>query len=128
MAQFLHEVKHPKATEVSKAFHYRLPMPWRTLSNQVDCGVFTMRHMETFMGCEPGEFKSGFKNESAAQDLQLHKLRFRYMNRIMLSGHNLIQRNNHSEADEFSALSAKVRTNMLERAQDILVGRLAEFG
>ncbi|KAL4574305.1 hypothetical protein LXL04_021134 [Taraxacum kok-saghyz] len=81
----------------------------------------------TFMGCEPGEFKSGFKTESAAQDLQLQKLRFRYMNRIM-SGHNLLQRNNLSEADDFSEVSAKVRTNMLARAQDILCVRLAQFG
>uniref|UniRef100_A0A803N2J1 Ubiquitin-like protease family profile domain-containing protein n=1 Tax=Chenopodium quinoa TaxID=63459 RepID=A0A803N2J1_CHEQI len=25
-------------------------MPWRTLSNSIDCGIYTMRHMETYFG------------------------------------------------------------------------------
>ncbi|MFS7964387.1 putative papain-like cysteine peptidase superfamily [Helianthus anomalus] len=31
----------------------RKEIDWRTLQNRVDCGVFTMRHMETYKGKSP---------------------------------------------------------------------------
>ncbi|MFS7919188.1 hypothetical protein Hanom_Chr03g00209861 [Helianthus anomalus] len=50
-------------------------MDWRTLQNRVDCGVFTMRYMETYKGKSP--WNPGFVNEDkkAIQDSQLRFLR-----------------------------------------------------
>ncbi|MFS7992681.1 hypothetical protein Hanom_Chr12g01085181 [Helianthus anomalus] len=31
----------------------RQTMEWRTTSNVIDCGIFAMRHMETYMGSMP---------------------------------------------------------------------------
>nr|KAJ0214441.1 hypothetical protein LSAT_V11C400223480 [Lactuca sativa] len=47
---------------------HRLEMSWRIINNCVDCGVFTMSHMETCMGGSLKEFKARFKHKSLAQD------------------------------------------------------------
>ncbi|KAJ0754724.1 putative Ulp1 protease family catalytic domain, papain-like cysteine peptidase superfamily [Helianthus annuus] len=40
-------------TKLEKAKIIRKEMDWRTLQNGCDCGVFTMRHMETYKGKSP---------------------------------------------------------------------------
>ncbi|MFS7984723.1 hypothetical protein Hanom_Chr11g00989891 [Helianthus anomalus] len=65
-------------------------MEWRKLTNGIDCGVFTMRHMETYKGKTP--WLSGFVNENEVnnrQNSQLHLLRHRYISKIILSEYNL---------------------------------------
>ncbi|MFS7963320.1 hypothetical protein Hanom_Chr08g00736701 [Helianthus anomalus] len=64
-------------------------MDWRTLQNGCGCGVFTMRHMETYKGKSP--WNSGFENEDKKkiQDSQLQFLRYRYLSKIVLSDYNL---------------------------------------
>ncbi|MFS7937883.1 putative papain-like cysteine peptidase superfamily [Helianthus anomalus] len=68
----------------------RKEMEWRTLTNGIDCGVFTMRHMEAYKGKTP--WFSGFVKEDEVnkrQNSQLHLLRHRYMSKIILSEYNL---------------------------------------
>lgn len=36
--------------QIAQTHTERLEMPWRTKSNNVDCGIFAMRHMETYCG------------------------------------------------------------------------------
>ncbi|CAI9296535.1 unnamed protein product [Lactuca saligna] len=79
IVDYLKSHNHPKAEMFSHVMPHRLEMPWRTINNNIDCGVFTMRHMETYMGGSMNEFKAGFKNESSAQDDQLVKLRTKYL-------------------------------------------------
>lgn len=52
-----------------------MQMPWRTENNVIDCGIFLMRHMETFQGQTDKEWKCGFVKESDDQDEQIHLLR-----------------------------------------------------
>nr|KAJ0216721.1 hypothetical protein LSAT_V11C300121420 [Lactuca sativa] len=56
----------------------RLEMSWRTVKNKVDCGVFAMRHMETYMGQPLSKWKPGLHKESAVQQTTLEKLRQKY--------------------------------------------------
>lgn len=66
-----------------------LQMPWRTKNNGVDCGVFAMRHMETYMGGGLKNWKSGLLNESTDQKTQLNRLRCKYVTKIIKSEVNL---------------------------------------
>ncbi|KAJ9553565.1 hypothetical protein OSB04_017610 [Centaurea solstitialis] len=57
-----------RAKKLSKAKQKREKMLWRTTGNKIDCGIFVMRHMETFMG--------GNKN-------QIENLRYKYVAKIL---------------------------------------------
>ncbi|CAI9265647.1 unnamed protein product [Lactuca saligna] len=50
--KYLKEIGHVKANEMAdkSITPVRLTMPWRIIYNKVDCGVFAMRHMESYFG------------------------------------------------------------------------------
>ncbi|GJT29491.1 ulp1 protease family, C-terminal catalytic domain-containing protein [Tanacetum coccineum] len=70
-----------------KAVCERLEMSWRTKNNITDCGVFMMRHMETYMGYAKN-WKCGFKNEGWEQQTQIYDLRKKYLSKILKSDLN----------------------------------------
>ncbi|KAK1359789.1 hypothetical protein POM88_044263 [Heracleum sosnowskyi] len=51
------------ASSLKKASPYYMVMPWQTLSNYKDCGIFLMRHLETYKG-EPKSWITDLKVES----------------------------------------------------------------
>ncbi|MFS7934813.1 hypothetical protein Hanom_Chr05g00396091 [Helianthus anomalus] len=68
----------------------RKTMEWIIVKNVVQCGVFTMRHMETYKRETPwtcGFAKEGENNNRP--DAQLRLLRNRYLSKIFLSEYNL---------------------------------------
>nr|GEV27128.1 hypothetical protein [Tanacetum cinerariifolium] len=67
-----------------------MKMSWRTTRNSIDCGVFTMLHMESYMGAE-GEWKCGLAKESKKQNEQLNSLRSKFAAKIILSEFNLLK-------------------------------------
>ncbi|KAF5767406.1 hypothetical protein HanRHA438_Chr14g0633891 [Helianthus annuus] len=92
----------------------RKEMEWRTLQNEVDCDVFTMRHMETYKGKSP--WNLGFVNEDKKdiQDSQLRFLRYRYLSKIVLSDYNLVRKGVFDAAKEFEKNSGNVVLNDLD--------------
>ncbi|MFS7902525.1 hypothetical protein Hanom_Chr01g00012311 [Helianthus anomalus] len=46
-AKYMKDKKHPSAGRNKRVNIVRLKMEWR---NRIDCGIFKMRHMETYMG------------------------------------------------------------------------------
>ncbi|GJT83702.1 ulp1 protease family, C-terminal catalytic domain-containing protein [Tanacetum coccineum] len=54
--------EHQSWKSMKKAVCERIEMSWRTENNIIDCGIFMMRHMETYMGYAKN-WKCGFKNE-----------------------------------------------------------------
>ncbi|KVI11261.1 Peptidase C48, SUMO/Sentrin/Ubl1, partial [Cynara cardunculus var. scolymus] len=50
MIRHLNAVGHPVGRELDEIGQERLRMDWQTQNNFDDCGVFPMRHMETYMG------------------------------------------------------------------------------
>ncbi|XP_019156988.1 PREDICTED: uncharacterized protein LOC109153589 [Ipomoea nil] len=73
----------------------RLQMAWRDSKNQIDCGVFMMRHTETFLGQRVLDWDCGLvKGDSTI----LHKLRMRYMRELVLCEHNVHRSTNLSRA------------------------------
>ncbi|KAJ0623782.1 putative papain-like cysteine peptidase superfamily [Helianthus annuus] len=112
-------------TNLETASIIRKEMDWRTLQNGVDCGVFTMRHMETYKGKSP--WNPGFVNEDkkTIQDSQLRFLRYRYLSKIVLSDYNLISKEVYDRAKEFAKTARPV--DVLNVLDNIIRDRLDEF-
>ena len=79
---------HPKMSPLEPEI---MKMSWQTEKNFVDCGVFAMRHMETYTGkhVSKKEWDSGLSKESPEQDKELVELRYKYLSKILLSDINL---------------------------------------
>ncbi|XP_019179566.1 PREDICTED: uncharacterized protein LOC109174778 [Ipomoea nil] len=68
----------------------RMQMPWRDSKHKEDCGVYTMRHMEVYMGEKCKDWECGLQKGDRNE---LRKLRQRYLHDILLS-----EINGHREA------------------------------
>ncbi|GKB16696.1 hypothetical protein Tco_0850619 [Tanacetum coccineum] len=62
-------------------------MKWRTTRNSTDCGVFTMFHMESYIG----DWICGLAKESKQQNEQLNSLRSKFAAKIIFSYFNLLR-------------------------------------
>nr|KAJ0193703.1 hypothetical protein LSAT_V11C800420220 [Lactuca sativa] len=118
---------HLKTEMFSHVMPHRLEMPWRTINNHIDCGVFTMRHMETYMGGSMNEFKVGFKNESPAQDDQLAKLRTKYLYKIITREYNVHKDYVLQKVDKFHKIPARQRSKLLSITKEQIHTRLDDF-
>ncbi|KAL8204344.1 hypothetical protein R6Q57_009967 [Mikania cordata] len=105
-ANYLLNKDHPNALKIYNLTPTLLDLPWKTTKNGVDCGVFSMRHMETYMGGGLKKWKTGLNPESEAQRRQLNQLRFKYLCKIHLSSINilkddvLVQARDHDSLDQ----------------------------
>ncbi|MFS7918873.1 hypothetical protein Hanom_Chr03g00206271 [Helianthus anomalus] len=85
-------------------------MEWRTLTNGIDCGVFTTRYMKTYKGKTSWLF--GFVNENEVKNRhnsQLHLLRHTYISKISLSDYNLERQRIFKETISFDKRLDKER-------------------
>ncbi|PWA59002.1 ulp1 protease family, C-terminal catalytic domain-containing protein [Artemisia annua] len=73
--EYLSNMKHPNASTMKRVWPRRLEIAWRTANNNKDCGVFVMRHMETYDGTSLASWNPGLKPEGDGQDAQLDDLR-----------------------------------------------------
>ncbi|GJU12035.1 ulp1 protease family, C-terminal catalytic domain-containing protein [Tanacetum coccineum] len=113
--QYLYHVKHPKAEAIQKAKITRMRMKWRTKHNYTDCGVFTMLHMESYLGDE-GEWKFGLAKESKQQDEQLKSLRSKFAAKIILSEFNLLRKKFMKLVHEFEQKPGEERKKTIDHA------------
>uniref|UniRef100_A0A166CRT7 Ubiquitin-like protease family profile domain-containing protein n=1 Tax=Daucus carota subsp. sativus TaxID=79200 RepID=A0A166CRT7_DAUCS len=83
--KYLHAKGHVGISgKVKKMKPTYLNMPWQTRNNSIDCGVFLMRHMESYKG-DLKSWTTGLNVEKDGQDHQLIKLRIKYNNAILSS-------------------------------------------
>lgn len=47
---YMRSKDHRRVFDIEKLEPQRLVMKWQTEDNYVDCGIFAMRHMETYFG------------------------------------------------------------------------------
>lgn len=73
----------------------RLKMPWRNTSNKVDCGVYAMRHMETYMGQRIKDWDTGFK---AKCQTKMRIYRAKYCKALLSSKFNRKKKENDAAA------------------------------
>ncbi|KAL8215373.1 hypothetical protein R6Q57_004822 [Mikania cordata] len=91
-ANYLLNKDHPNALKIyNHLTPTLLDLSWKTTKNGVDCGVLSMRHMETYMGGGLKKWKTGLNPESEAQRRQLNQLRFKYLCKILLSNVNILK-------------------------------------
>lgn len=58
----------PKEREIFNLIPVVVRMGWQTVENTVDCGIFTMRHMETYMG-NLFRWKVGLRDEKVSDQM-----------------------------------------------------------
>nr|GEX83511.1 hypothetical protein [Tanacetum cinerariifolium] len=128
--QYLYYVKCPKAKAIEKAKIKRMKISWRTTRNSTDCGVFTMLHMESYIGAE-GEWKCGRAKESKKQNEQLNSPRSKFAAKIILSEFNLLMEKFMQLVQAFEQKTEEERKKTIDDAianRDHLINDLKKCG
>ncbi|GKA57827.1 peptidase C48, SUMO/sentrin/Ubl1, partial [Tanacetum coccineum] len=76
---FLAYQNHPAQGVMGNATRMILRLGCMTKKNFIDCGVFTMRHMETYMGGGEYDDRCELRRECKARKLQLDELRLKQL-------------------------------------------------
>ncbi|KAL8215732.1 hypothetical protein R6Q57_022569 [Mikania cordata] len=109
-ANYLLSKDHPNTLKIYHLTSILLDLPWKTTKNRVDCGVFSMRHMETYMGGGVKKWMTGLHQESEAQSKQLNQLHFKYLCKILLSNVNILKDDVVVQAREHDSLGRTQQT------------------
>ncbi|PWA52864.1 hypothetical protein CTI12_AA450410 [Artemisia annua] len=112
---YLKKKHHPKFQIMRFCKPSILKMAWRTRRNENDCGIFAMRHMETYNGQKVEEWNSGFRNEGEGQQGQIKTLRRKYAAKMLLSDENIHRKKIISESIEFLSLPAEHKQHRLKQ-------------
>ncbi|KVI08602.1 hypothetical protein Ccrd_013052 [Cynara cardunculus var. scolymus] len=86
MIRHLNTIGHASGKELDETGQERLRLDWQTQYNFDDCGVFTMRHMETYMG-DMKSWKTRLAPESKTQENQIANLRMKYVAKILVNNY-----------------------------------------
>ena len=96
---YLLHKNNPFYERMSHATRKVMQLGCRTTNNFVDCGVFTMRHMETYKG--DGADLCCLSKEGKKQLKELRDLRIKYAVKILLSDCNLVKSEIDKEVNAF---------------------------
>ena len=110
------EKKHPSAEVISKKQVKCAKMKWQTVYNDIDCGIFAMRHLECYTGGVISKFDCGLVKESEQQSSQLIKFRKKYATKILMSDLNIKMKSFLEDANSFQKIEESTRKNMLYNA------------
>ncbi|KAJ0605160.1 hypothetical protein HanHA300_Chr02g0059871 [Helianthus annuus] len=109
----------------------RLEMPWRTKHNVIDCGIFLMRHMETYKGVTGNAWECGFSNECTdageityRQRKEIDDLRHKYIAKLLLSDANTYRSFVEAGVARYKKLSDDEKKRLEAAAFDAIMGRL----
>nr|GME21348.1 uncharacterized protein LOC109189836 [Ipomoea batatas] len=81
----------------------RMQMKWRDHMNKIDCGVYLMRHMESYCGEGVNRWVCGLKKGDRSE---LNSLRLHYIKEIFTSDVNTHRTSNVARALAFHARSS----------------------
>ncbi|PWA92967.1 hypothetical protein CTI12_AA068220 [Artemisia annua] len=79
-------------------------LKWKTKNNFIDCGVFTILHMDNYTGEAPGKWDCCLVAESKEKSDQLRVLRFKFATKILLHKVNVHAGRIYELALEFDKL------------------------
>nr|KAJ0187878.1 hypothetical protein LSAT_V11C900485820 [Lactuca sativa] len=105
----------------------RLAMSWRIVYNKVDCGVFAMRHMESYFREKGSKWKCGLPKEGGSQEKILEKLRMKYAATILTSEINTKHDDVLKDAYEYQKVDQKICGKHEYDAQWNIERRLSNF-
>ncbi|KAJ0703843.1 putative papain-like cysteine peptidase superfamily [Helianthus annuus] len=103
--KYLKPVNHPKCTQIENALPHKLDFEWMTVNSMVDCGVFVMRHMETWFGITVEKWDSGFPLVHTAKKACLTRLRKKYAVKLVTSNVNKHRKRIMAEAVKYEKAS-----------------------
>ncbi|KAM0043637.1 hypothetical protein Hdeb2414_s0010g00343621 [Helianthus debilis subsp. tardiflorus] len=83
--KYLKLVNHPKFLCFEAIIPKILDFEWATVGNSIDCGVFVMRHMETWFGVTNEKWDSGFPLAHNEKKGCLKHLRKKYVVKLVCS-------------------------------------------
>ncbi|PWA49141.1 hypothetical protein CTI12_AA484260 [Artemisia annua] len=115
-ARFLLEHKHPKADNVMNVRGRVLQPKWKTNDNHVDCGVFAMIHMESYVGEPVKDWDAGLCQESDMQVSLLRRMRFKIATKILLHELNLHSQKMYDLAFQFQEIEEQQRISIIVNA------------
>ncbi|GJT48307.1 ulp1 protease family, C-terminal catalytic domain-containing protein [Tanacetum coccineum] len=78
-ARHLKNYNHPKHISVAKLKHRIPKLKWSTTKNHLDCGVFTMIHLEHYFGKPVEQWDFSLCAELDEQVLMLRRMRFKIL-------------------------------------------------
>ncbi|KAL4575467.1 hypothetical protein LXL04_022311 [Taraxacum kok-saghyz] len=91
-------------------------MTCQTTANRMDCGIFVMRHMESYRGGPLGKYDCGLMRESEEQSKLMWKMRKKYATKIIMCRLNKHINIFLSESNEFGKIPAHERKAILLNA------------
>ncbi|GJY60878.1 ulp1 protease family, C-terminal catalytic domain-containing protein [Tanacetum coccineum] len=95
--------KHQNCYDLILAKPKLVEFPWKTTYNSHDCGVFVIRHMETYLG-KVIFYKNSRKKD---QKVQLNMMRTKYMVKILLMSFNEKKKTLLKQAQEYIKMKPK---------------------
>ncbi|GJT80249.1 ulp1 protease family, C-terminal catalytic domain-containing protein [Tanacetum coccineum] len=102
---YLERNKYQNCYDLILAEPKQVEFSWKTTYNSHDCGIFIMRHMETYLG--KGNFLQELKKEGPGQKVQLNMLRAKYMVKILLMSFNEKKKTLLKEAQAYMKVKPK---------------------
>ncbi|GKC57291.1 ulp1 protease family, C-terminal catalytic domain-containing protein [Tanacetum coccineum] len=119
--------KHHREGEMKFAEYKILRMACRTMKNFVDCGVFAMRHMETYKGEGHYGHKCGLRTEGKAQNFLLNDLRYKYVSKMLLCEINMKKEEVEIETEAYKSLSIGEKRRLSADASATLMERMEKM-
>lgn len=86
LSEFYNKVHNGRSILCAGLVLKRMQMSWHDSKNKTDCGVYLMRHMESFVGQGVSNWDCGLVKGDYST---LHKLRLQYMKEVAVSEYNL---------------------------------------
>lgn len=111
---YIESLMHPKSRKMIRAGPVKFVMEWMTKKNYTDCGVFLMRHMETYKGEDVDGWNVDIEPESEYSDdqqIQLDDLRKKYVTKILTSDMNLLKSSLHTKLRTYDKLPEEEKNN-----------------
>ena len=107
----------------------KLLLRWRTVDNKVDCGIFTMRRMESYFGeAAMSKWKMGLGKETPSQGKDLENLRKKYASTILLSELNTKRDNVLDRAREYQKVDPVIRRKHADESRFLVEDRVNNCG
>lgn len=120
---YLLHKNNPNHERMSQADRKVMQLGCRTTNNFVDCGVFTMRHMETYKG--NGVDLCCLSKEGKKQKKELKELRIKYAVKILLSDCNLVKSDIDKEVHRFRSVPDEEKKRLRKDAFETIKLRVS---
>ncbi|KAJ0933732.1 putative papain-like cysteine peptidase superfamily [Helianthus annuus] len=107
VVKYLKRVRHPRCYDIAARHLVRLEIGWATIGNNEDYGIYTMRHMETWMGIIEDRWEVGFPTDMAKAKTKIAQLRKKYAAKLITSEANKHRERILKEAYQYADVNKK---------------------